>query len=127
MKATKDSFDATVRKTIAHHVGLDPAQVEPALSLTNDLGLDPLDLVLIALRLEDIEQIDFPIEQLGTVHTVGELTRLFQAWIQASELGVPVLASEQHWPTGLASRRGDSARRVVRPRVERVRRMRRAS
>ncbi len=92
-------FEVTVRNAVARHLSLDAAQIVPALHLRNDLGLDPLDLVLIALRLEDMEQIDFPIEQLGSVATVAELTRLFRAWIEASDFGMPLVEPRRVTPS----------------------------
>jgi hypothetical protein len=41
----------------------------------------PLDVVLIALRLEDVEGVELPIERLEHVHTVAELTALLRATI----------------------------------------------
>ena len=94
-------FEVTVRSAIARHLSVDVSQIVPILHLRNDLGLHPLDLVLIALRLEDMEQIDFPIEQLGSVETVGELTALFRSWIAASDFGVPLVEPRRVTPSSV--------------------------
>lgn len=95
------TFETTVRAAIARHLSVRPEKILPSHRLHEDLELDPLDLVLIALRLEDIEQTDFPIELLGTVNTVAELTRLFHTWLAASEFGAPLAPPKQPTPSSV--------------------------
>src|SRR5262249_51824543 len=52
--------------------------------LQRDLGLDPLDLVLIALDLEETYRAEFPIAELELVRTVGDLSTLARAWREAN-------------------------------------------
>jgi acyl carrier protein len=47
--------------------------------LERDLDLDPLDLVLIALRIEGILRVEFPIAQLEWVRTVADITRIVRS------------------------------------------------
>ena len=68
------SFGAFVRQAIARHLAMPANCIEPSQRLREDLGLFPLDLVLVALALEDIANARFPIERLGAVYTVEELT-----------------------------------------------------
>ncbi|HVW24244.1 MAG TPA: hypothetical protein VHC69_02690 [Polyangiaceae bacterium] len=70
----KYSFANFVRQGIARQVGLPEHCVEPAQRLREDLGLLPLDLVLVTLSLEDVANARFPVEHLDSVKTVGELT-----------------------------------------------------
>ena len=58
---------------ISRHLDIEPRRFDPTCRLDADLGLDPLDLVLIALRVEDLVEIDFPIAALEFVSTVDEL------------------------------------------------------
>jgi len=69
-----------VRFALARHVGIDPDGIEPGQRLEADLGLDPLDLVLVALRLEEIEDEEFPVADLETVTTVSDLVAVVRAW-----------------------------------------------
>jgi acyl carrier protein len=84
------SLDSLVRQVVARHLAVAPCEIAPMQHLERDLGLDPLDLVLIALRLEDIEQIEFPMSRLEGAETVGDLTRILRA-VRASEPAVPVI------------------------------------
>jgi acyl carrier protein len=49
-----------------------------------ELGLSPLDLVLIVLRLEDFDRGDgsFPLAALEGARTVGDLVTLVDVWVQ---------------------------------------------
>jgi acyl carrier protein len=49
-----------------------------------DLGLQPMDLVLIVLRLEHLDrgQGDFPLAALEHARTVGDLVLLVDVWMQ---------------------------------------------
>jgi hypothetical protein len=42
------------------------------------LGLCPVDIVLIALRLEDVENVEIPFDELDAVHKVADLTALLR-------------------------------------------------
>ena len=72
----KYSFANFVRDGIARHIGLPEQCIEPAQRLREDLGLFPLDLILVTLGLEDVANARFPVERLDSVKTVGELTWL---------------------------------------------------
>jgi acyl carrier protein len=69
-----------VRCALALHLSVDPAQIELEHHLEADLGLDPLDLVLVVLRLEEIEEAEFPVADLETVTTVAELVDVVREW-----------------------------------------------
>jgi acyl carrier protein len=69
-----------VRFALALHLGVDPHVIEPENRLEGDLGLDPLDLVLVALRLEEIEEGEFPVARLETVTTVADLVEIVRRW-----------------------------------------------
>jgi acyl carrier protein len=49
--------------------------------LEEDLGLDPLDLTLIALRLEEEELREFPLASLVGAKTVSDLDDVVRAWL----------------------------------------------
>jgi acyl carrier protein len=67
-----DDLDDLVLDVVARHVPVSAAALNPTQHIREDLDLDPLDLVLIALRLEDIVQVEFPIAALETIQTVGD-------------------------------------------------------
>jgi acyl carrier protein len=70
-----DSLEHVVRRVLASHLGKTIESVQPAHRLRRDLELLPFDLVLVALRLEEIAEARIPSELLMSVHTVAELTQ----------------------------------------------------
>jgi acyl carrier protein len=72
-----------VHALIASHLKVDEAMVEDSVRL-DDLGLDPLDLVLVVVRLEDLDRGagDFPVAALEKARTVGDLVTLVELWWQ---------------------------------------------
>jgi len=65
---------------LALHLEIDPTEVHEAQSLEDDLGLDPLDLVLIVLRLEELGEGEFPVGELEGIQTVNDLARVVRNW-----------------------------------------------
>jgi len=74
-----ESLDEVVRDVIARHLDVDKSEIDPLGHLRVDLHLDPLDLVLIALRLEDMEQREFPIHRLEFVETVSDIADVVES------------------------------------------------
>jgi acyl carrier protein len=71
-----DHLDDVVRRAVAHHLGIDPTAIDRFHHLRHDLHLQPLDIVLIVLAIEDAERIELPIAQLDSIATVASLTTL---------------------------------------------------
>lgn len=75
------NVNEVVRGLLAHHLNRHPASILASQRLGRDLDVTPLELVLIALDLEDIAGVAVPIEQLGQVDTVGELMSFLEATV----------------------------------------------
>jgi len=75
-----DSLSDTVRCAVAQHLDIGSGEVRPAHRF-EDLGLHPLDVVQIALRLEEVENVELPIDELDAVHKVADLTALLRTVI----------------------------------------------
>jgi acyl carrier protein len=73
-----------VRFALAQHLGCEPEDVDETNRLEEELGLDPLDLVLVVLRLEELGEVDFPMADLEHVMTVGDLAAMVQTWWRRS-------------------------------------------
>jgi acyl carrier protein len=71
-----ESAEDRVQRVVARHLGVPPEDIAPSARVEGDLGLDPLDLVLIGLRLEELEEREFPVAQLEAVVTVSDLTAI---------------------------------------------------
>jgi acyl carrier protein len=82
-----DWHQRKVAAIVGRHLGIQPEMVTSSMKLEGDFGLDPLDLVLISMRLEnDAEEIatPFPVEALEGIETVGELTDVYRDWVRSS-------------------------------------------
>lgn len=63
---------------IADYFLCEPESLRPGLRLVEDLGADSLEILEIALSLNDRLGIDLPEAELGRIQTVGELCMLAQ-------------------------------------------------
>jgi acyl carrier protein len=66
------SLPALVRATLAHHLDCDPGNIHPWQHLEADLDLTPLELIVIALEIEEAAGVDIPVEAIDAVATVGD-------------------------------------------------------
>ena len=94
---TSDPALELVRRALAAHLGIAAEEIDESQDLEQGLGLDPLDLVLVALRLEDLGEvlIEFPVADLAGVATVADLTAMVRRWWQ----GPPVSAYRWRRPS----------------------------
>jgi len=76
---TDDELDI-VRFALALHLRIDPEYIIEEQRLKEDLSLDPLDLVLVALRLEEVGTSEFPVDSLANVSTVADFVDAVRAW-----------------------------------------------
>ena len=63
----------TLKKIISEQLEVDPAIINEGSSLTGDLGADSLDLVDLAMSVEDEFDIELSDEALEKIKTVGDL------------------------------------------------------
>jgi acyl carrier protein len=80
-----DSLSDTVRCAIAQHLDVQSTDIRSTHRFERDLGLRPLDVVLIALRLEEVENVELPIEGLDAVYKVADLTALLRTVLDSDE------------------------------------------
>jgi hypothetical protein len=82
-KAEIGSSQALVHHLLAMHLDVDDSSITGADRFV-DLGLYPLDLVLVVLRLEDLGggERDFPLCSLDRVRTVADLVLLVDLWLE---------------------------------------------
>lgn len=77
---TDDELDI-VRFALALHLRVDPDDIHEGQRLQADLSLERLDLVLVALRLEELDDTaEFPVAELAWCETVGDLVAVVGAW-----------------------------------------------
>lgn len=61
-----------LKTIIAEVLNLDPEEITPDSSFTDDLGADSLDVFQIVMGIEDEFEIKIPQEELENISTVGE-------------------------------------------------------
>jgi hypothetical protein len=66
-----------VRNAITRHTGRPASALHRSDRLEHDLDLTPLELVLIAIEVEEAAGTDIPVEGLASVETLGHLMRFF--------------------------------------------------
>lgn len=69
-----------VRFAIALHTEIPPEAIEELDRLDRDLGLAPLDLVQVALHLEELGDSEFPVADLEGASSVGDFVDIVRAW-----------------------------------------------
>jgi acyl carrier protein len=69
-----------VRAALGAHLGVEATAIGEWQSLDQDLDLDPLDLVLVVLRIEEAVGGCFPVGDLERVVTVHDLVELTTSW-----------------------------------------------
>ena len=76
-----------VRSSLAHHLDRAASSIHGWQRLDRDLELQPLTLVLVALDVEEIEDVLLPVEQLSALETVGELVALVSRTVARGRRG----------------------------------------
>lgn len=65
--------ETRIRRVVAEHLGLQTDQLSPEVSLTDDLAADSLDLVELAIELEEEFAVGLAEDSLDHVRTYGDL------------------------------------------------------
>ncbi|MBW7846529.1 MAG: acyl carrier protein [Bacteroidales bacterium] len=63
---------------IVEKLGVEPAEVTPEASFTNDLGADSLDTVELIMEFEKVFNIAIPDDQAEKIATVGDAIRFIE-------------------------------------------------
>jgi acyl carrier protein len=78
----EEPVEPRVRCLVAERLGVDPEELTPDVSLTDDLAVDSLDLVDLAIGLEDRFGITVPESTIDELRTYGELVDVTEARVQ---------------------------------------------
>jgi acyl carrier protein len=73
-----ESPEPRLRHLVAEHLGVDADELTANVSLAEDLAADSLDLVELALAIEEEFSLTLPESMLGDVRTYGELADVIQ-------------------------------------------------
>ena len=66
------NVNATVKKIVADHLGIDEQKVTDEASFIDDLGADSLDTVELVMAFEEAFDVEIPDEKAETILTVGD-------------------------------------------------------
>ncbi len=73
------SIEQRVKELIVNKLGVEPTEVTPQASFTNDLGADSLDTVELIMEFEKEFGISIPDDQAENISTVGQAISYIQA------------------------------------------------
>ncbi|MEV0060892.1 meromycolate extension acyl carrier protein AcpM [Nocardia sp. NPDC050718] len=90
MATTQEEIVAGIAEIVEEVTGIDAAEVTPEKSFVEELEIDSLSLVEIAVQLEDRYNVKIPDEDLASLKTVGDAV----AYVQKMEADQPHLAAE---------------------------------
>ncbi|WP_333619811.1 meromycolate extension acyl carrier protein AcpM [Dietzia sp.] len=78
MARTKEEIIAGLAEVVEEVTGIEPAEVTEEKSFVDDLDIDSLSMVEIAVQLEDRYGIEIPDEDLSKLRTVGDAVAYVQ-------------------------------------------------
>jgi acyl carrier protein len=84
----RDSLGETVRCAVAQHLDVDSIDIRSSHRFERDLGFERLDIVLVALRVEEVVKVELPFDRLDQIDTVADLTALLRA-VVANDNQIP--------------------------------------
>ncbi|MEV6558077.1 meromycolate extension acyl carrier protein AcpM [Nocardia sp. NPDC051756] len=90
MATTQEEIVAGITEIIEEVTGIEAAEVTIDKSFVDDLDIDSLSLVEIAVQLEDKYSVKIPDEDLASLRTLGDAV----AYVQKMEAEKPLLAAE---------------------------------
>ncbi|MBF6329385.1 meromycolate extension acyl carrier protein AcpM [Nocardia transvalensis] len=90
MATTREEIVAGIAEIVEEVTGIDPSEVVIEKSFVDDLDIDSLSLVEIAVQLEDKYGVQVPDEDFASLRTVGDAV----AYVQKMEAERPQLAAE---------------------------------
>lgn len=78
----EEPLEPRVRRVVADQLGVDPEELAPGVSLTDDLAADSLDLVDLTIGLEEDLGITLPESAVDEIRTYGELVDVAEAGVR---------------------------------------------
>ena len=67
-----------IEKIIAENLGIDQGMIKDESNFVNDLGADSLNIVEVIMGIEEEFDIEIPVEDAETLHTVGDLKQYIE-------------------------------------------------
>ncbi len=67
-----------IAEIICNYIDIDPSEVQPEASLRNDIGMSSLDMINMAVEIEDTFNISLPNSDIINITTVDELIKYIE-------------------------------------------------
>ena len=72
----------TIREVICRFVEIDPAKLTEETNIRSELGLNSLELINIAVAIEDEFDVEIPDREVGNIETLGDAMRIIQKYME---------------------------------------------
>ena len=72
----------TLREVICRFVEIDPEKLTEDTNIRSELGLNSLELINIAVAIEDEFDVEIPDREVGNIETLGDAIKVIQKYIE---------------------------------------------
>lgn len=71
-----------VRELICHYVDIDPETLTEDTNIRSDLGLNSLELINIAVAIEDEFDLEIPDREVANIETLGDAIKVIEKYME---------------------------------------------
>ena len=71
----------TLREVICRYVEIDPATLTEETNIRSELGLNSLELINIAVAIEDEFDVEIPDREVGNIETLGDAINVIKKYM----------------------------------------------
>lgn len=72
----------TLREVICRFVDIDPEKLTEETNIRSELGLNSLELINIAVAIEDEFDVEIPDREVGNIETLGDAIKVIEKYIE---------------------------------------------
>ncbi|MBR5438575.1 MAG: acyl carrier protein [Clostridia bacterium] len=71
-----------IREVICRYVSIDPEKLTEETNIRSELGLNSLELINIAVAIEDEFDVEIPDREVGNLETLGDAIRIIEKYME---------------------------------------------
>ncbi len=71
-----------VKEVICRYVDVDPAKITEDTNIRSDLGLNSLELINIAVAIEDEFDLEIPDREVGNIETLADAVKIIEKYME---------------------------------------------
>ncbi len=72
----------TLREVICRYVEIDPEKLTEETNIRSELGLNSLELINIAVAIEDEFDVEIPDREVGNIETLGDAIKVIEKYME---------------------------------------------